>query len=497
MIASQACTLSMLHVLAAVGLLEVGCKAAVAGSYLPQEAAWASHAHHNRVVLSPSASIAVQDRAEDRVTGNHDLMRSEPVLAAVRDERVTEARTRVVRHGSSLPREEHSSYQKGAATGDGKGGGVRRGPAWIALACIVIAALVLCMSSWVAGVDMLGLDSRIKKVAFLMNVVLFLTWAMLTHWTRDKEYSVPCFLLVVTGMKILGSLILWRFMDGSFVELAIVALQHWQQLCLFSGPALLYAFSDLVRIDAIQETDPLTYEVLANLRLLLLAVVWVQVMNRYLGVVQWSGLAAICLGCIVKEGGRLWLTSGTLSLSGSTQGSTRWSGYLELLFLNVLGALAAVWNEKLLKHKDGIPLNLQNAALYVMGFATYVVFMLMPRHALLADSAVVPFFDLAQWNAVLGDRLVFLQAVLMALAGVSVGYVLKVLSSVHREVAAGVIMFLEVPLIQLAFGYPIGWPEVCGVGIVLIGIAAISAYPVPTGEIQADAAKARSREVGM
>merc|ERR1719456_536929 len=88
---------------------------------------------------------------------------------------------------------------------------------------------------------------------------------------------------------------------------------------------MLYAFADILRVDSVRRTDPLTYEVLANLRMILIAFVWERFMNKRLQPIHWLALACIALGCIVKEGGRL-MEGGGFAFDGS-----RKQGYLDVV----------------------------------------------------------------------------------------------------------------------------------------------------------------------
>jgi len=342
---------------------------------------------------------------------------------------------------------------------------------------LVVACISLLLLGRYSNMNVLGLTSTWQRIVFAVNVTFFLSWVMLTHYTKDKQYSVRLFLIVVTVLEIFASLVLYRIKDGSFSHLVSSAIEYAPHLCLLVGPAGLYALSDMLRVGAIQRTDPLTYEVLANLRILLVAVVWIYVMKKRLLPTHWLGLFLICIGCTFKEVGRAWLRAAPLS------GQLR-TGYAELLLLCIFAALACVWNEKLLKHRSDVPLNLQNLALYTIGLAILLVVSIFPRHAIDLPAVAVmghggPLFNTTEWRAILADPLVMLQAALMAFAGVSVAYVLKVLSSIMREVACGVIMSLLVPLMYFVFGYPVGAPEFFGVVAVLLGTAALSAYPLP------------------
>merc|ERR1719456_1983157 len=106
-------------------------------------------------------------------------------------------------------------------------------------------------------------------------------------------------------------------------------------------------------------------------------------------------------------------------------------GYMEIGLMSCCSALACVYNEKLLKFQSEIPPSLQNVAMYVLGGICTLVFTLVPPEWTGGEKAVgavgasgASLFDMAQWQAIFGNPLVLLQAIVMAVAGVNVGYFL-------------------------------------------------------------------------
>merc|ERR1719456_960749 len=102
-------------------------------------------------------------------------------------------------------------------------------------------------------------------------------------------------------------------------------------------------------------------------------------------------------------------------------------GYMEIGLMSCCSALACVYNEKLLKFQSEIPPSLQNIAMYVLGGICTLSTTLLPASitgigGASSASASGLLFDYAQWEAIFSNPLVVLQAVIMATAGVNVGY---------------------------------------------------------------------------
>jgi len=206
---------------------------------------------------------------------------------------------------------------------------------------------------------------------FSFNVGLYMIWAMLTYNARKGHHGSALLVLNALMVKFIVSLGLWRSMEGaSFIKLPLEAWEARGTLGQYIVPAGLYAFGDVLRIDALRGSDLSTFAILYNLRLLFLVFIWQFILDRRLQWLHYLSLAAIVAGCWVKE----FQHTAHPNSQGSHDNSRLYLAYLEIVLMGFMTAIAAVWNEKLLQHRPDVGVNLQNLAMYTFGsFWTVVI----------------------------------------------------------------------------------------------------------------------------
>jgi drug/metabolite transporter (DMT)-like permease len=309
---------------------------------------------------------------------------------------------------------------------------------------------------------------------FSLNVGLYMIWAMLTYNARNGKHGSAMLVLNALMVKFIVSLGLWRSMEGasaSFIKLPLEAWEARGTLGQYIVPAGLYAFGDVLRIDALRGSDLSTFAILYNLRLLFLVFIWQFILDRRLQCLHYVSLAAIVVGCWVKE---LQHTDHPSS-QGSQDTSRLYLAYLEIVLMGFMTAIAAVWNEKLLQHRSDVGVNLQNLAMYTFGSFWAVVISFIWIYL---DSSQVSPFDAAAWAAVWREPSVVAQIVALALYGVSSGYFLKYLSNISGEAANGTIVILSVAMEVLVFQQRLALVEYIGGSFVLLGVFLFAYRPV-------------------
>merc|ERR1719161_1894248 len=282
-----------------------------------------------------------------------------------------------------------------------------------------------------------------------------------------KDIGPAPSMLVLAGLifKLAVSLGLWMAHDGTLSELAEATRQHSHVLVVYSGLALLFAIGDWLRLDFIQKTNPSTFHVLVNFRIVTLALVWQLVMARRLRWWHWLSVLCICLGCLLKE-------LPHFSMDWTALLSDQGVAYLELLLMFACSSVALVVNEKLLQSQMQIPLNLQNLALYLFGIGWMLLVMLFMK-AITSS----PLLEVEQWQR-LCHPLVVVQILAFMCLGVTVSHFLKRLSNVTREIAVGVVVLITVPSDAVLFGVPVGPFEICGSAAVLVGVCFFAQWPI-------------------
>jgi len=153
----------------------------------------------------------------------------------------------------------------------------------------------------------------------------------LTFAGRSGRQTAATVRSVALSLKTLITVLLYRARDGSFLELAAAARGNRSALLLYGIPGVLNIVADMLRIDVIRRMNPLTYNVLYNCRMLLVALVWERVLNRRPQGVHWLSLCRILLGghslwanrlsvCLTKEAGPLFFDEGQGPATESTNG---------------------------------------------------------------------------------------------------------------------------------------------------------------------------------
>lgn len=328
----------------------------------------------------------------------------------------------------------------------------------ILLFCLASAMILVPVLFWAIGA------SRVAQV-FALYVALYMLWAMLTYASRASVHSSAMVVLNALLIKLVICLVLWRVMDGPFSELPLAAWRERATLNQYVVPAGLYAVGDALRVDALRATDPGTFAILFNSRVLFLILAWQYAMGRTLKAVHWISLLAILAGCAIKE----------LPHAQSDPAHKRFLAYGEIVLLGMLTATAAVWNEMLLQKRAHVPVNLQNLAMYVWGM--FWTFFLTVAWWLSVPTATNP-FDRESWTIIWSSPLILAGVVVLAFYGVTTAYFLRYLTNIAREVALGIFALLSVAMDRFVFGERLAALEYAGAALVLTGIALFAYEPV-------------------
>lgn len=385
---------------------------------------------------------------------------------------------------------------------DHLGSGTRPGPAdapdrltWLVSCLLVFALVVFCLAlclgeRWVP----LGLDTSFKKAIFCLYVSLSICWMTASRYIVDTGPHILVLILASSVLKAVVSLLLWMALDGTAADLVRTAGAHGGLMVGYALLALTYLLADYLRIDIIQKTNPSTYDVLVNLRVITTVMLWELMMGKRLACQQWLAILTICCGCLVKELPSIENSSG--------HGASRWLVYVEMICCILCGSVGAVVNELFLKHHAPAPLNLQNLALYLF---TVLAVLCAALGSEPTGHARVPLLEWSQWS-LFAKPAVLVQVVALSGAGLVTSHFLRQLSNVTKEVAIAFELLVLVPLDTMLFGARLGVFEVGGAGVTILGVIifvfspseadAAAAPPAPGGAPAADAAAGAKGGVG-
>ena len=203
----------------------------------------------------------------------------------------------------------------------------------------------------------LGLDSPLKQSIFAAYVFLWVASALLVY--ASKQSGAPPYnatsVVVLTELAKLGlALALYRYYDGTWLQLGRGTVAAWRLLLKYMVPAGLYAvYNNLMYIN-LTNFDPGTYTLMMQLRILFTGLLYQALFARCaarrasdpraasaahgprrllthaihsrrstLNRNQWVALVLIAFGCIAKEAPKLYADTGSATLLASNTGTLR------------------------------------------------------------------------------------------------------------------------------------------------------------------------------
>eukprot|EP00440_Ansanella_granifera_P063617 gb/GFBE01068975.1/.p1 GENE.gb/GFBE01068975.1/~~gb/GFBE01068975.1/.p1 ORF type:complete len:568 (+),score=84.00 gb/GFBE01068975.1/:1-1704(+) len=338
----------------------------------------------------------------------------------------------------------------------------------MAVVWFALSMAIICIFRNRGVQDGLGLTDPATTAVFFGYVGLFLATSFLTRSIRGSGPGPVTLVWAVCGVKALASMLLYRVQDAACQQQrgAIPPVPTWWTPWTgkYVGLALIFVVSDVLRLDFIQKAGPSAFHVLINFRVFFCMWIWQWLMQKQLHMSHWAGITVICAGCILKEIPSL--SSDDARRDGSV------AVFVELLALLLLGSVSMVYNEKLLKTAN-LPTNYQNIVLYTSGF----VFISIGAAAASWHLGTTCAMLLAELRLLM-QATVVLQVAVFAMLGIVTSHFLRLLSSVTKEVAAGVEVILSIPLDAMLFGAPFGLSELAAGALVLMGVLAFASQPM-------------------
>lgn len=334
-----------------------------------------------------------------------------------------------------------------------------------------------------------------ERSVFFLYMALWLAYGLLNQRAKLKRESFdPTTVVYVQEcLKLTISIALFHFQDGGLKRLVRTGMENWSMFLWYLIPAGLYALTDVLMYVNIRSFDPATYYLLSEMKLVLTAVVSRALFGRKLNGWHWASLGLISGGCALKTLDSL--DGGTRRLVGAEDGGHQDDGvadqiiytdpnlanYLILLLQILASTTAGVYNEKLLKTRDFIPVNLQNIYLYVdgilllvIGFATGVT--RSDEQESLAD-AISPS---KLRDLFVRYPMVLVMACLMSVAGIVTGRFLKIFDSVLKSIALSLVVATMPFMSMLCFGTAVTTKMVVAIVCVVVGMHVYSSQPAPS-----------------
>jgi len=314
--------------------------------------------------------------------------------------------------------------------------------------------------------SLLGLDTSLKRSIFSGYVMLWVSSHLLVYSSRStgaRPYNATSVVLVTECVKLVMALALYRFHDGSSTKLMRDVAASPGLLLRYLIPALLYCVYNNLVYTNLAIFDPGTYNVLMQLRIVMTGVLFQTLFSKQLNRNQWSAIALIAFGCMVKESPKL--SQGGLDVA--------LGGWALLLLQMVASVFAGVYNELLLKggaRTPSVSTNLQNAYMYFNSI-------LCNFAVLVYNGTVHEAVDPANIAALCTPTLFTIIAI-MSSVGMVTGFFLKHLDSVLKSIASALEVILTTAFSRVLFATPLDGPTILAAGLVGGGVALYARSPM-------------------
>eukprot|EP00928_Gymnodinium_smaydae_P042283 TRINITY_DN28492_c0_g1_i1.p1 TRINITY_DN28492_c0_g1~~TRINITY_DN28492_c0_g1_i1.p1 ORF type:complete len:352 (-),score=53.64 TRINITY_DN28492_c0_g1_i1:514-1569(-) len=301
---------------------------------------------------------------------------------------------------------------------------------------------------------LLGLDTFEKRGIFLVYIVLGCAMRLFIYGSKREgaapEYNPNSLLLFVSITKLFIATTMYLQQDGS-VSFMMKQIQCSLPLCLrYAVPALSYAIYDTLTFFNLANIDPVTYNILLQMRTAATGLVWQTFFQQRLTRNQWIAIVLFTCACMMQSWGK---QGGASQDSRSNPGLT----FLAVIPVGVqilFGVFSSVFNEVLLKEKGAIGANLQNMYMYSWSIVLNVLWLSFCPSKVVCKSPLSE--ALKPHNlAVLLHRWIFPSVVVLSSIGIVTSFFLKRLDSVRKLIACTIEIFIDVILARFFFGISI------------------------------------------
>ena len=349
---------------------------------------------------------------------------------------------------------------------------------------------------------------RHRSIIFLLFMSLWIIYGILNQYnnihsiTFDPATVVWC----QEFLKIILSLLLFFLQDGGLYTLCNQVKEHARSMLIwYLIPAGLYAAGDVLTYILLRSFDPATLHLLGEMKLCVTAIVHQCLFQKMLNRWHWVALIIITVGCIIKAVDSLESNDGNVtsaddnfdediradnntSTDNGSDASTATGEITSMTqptFFNfaligvqiMITTFAGVFNEKLLKDKQFICINLQNLCLYINGmmFLTLGMLLGISEHNKPINEVLSP----SNLEILFSQPSILFMAIAMSVAGVVTSRFLKVFDSIRKSVAVALVV-VSLPLSsRVLFGTPITAKMIVSIIMVVAGMQLYSSQPAP------------------
>lgn len=366
----------------------------------------------------------------------------------------------------------------------------------------------LCLAVTLATCLILGLLWFVQHLevledasSLLLMVVLTTGFYTVTYFTKSRDYSILSIVVLATLWRLVLGLSIWRWREGSFLDLVRVRQYSSDQLARIWLIGLLSGVCYGWQINMIWKMDALTCEVLISLQFLLrasmCAFAWEQSWSEKVQSIYRLSLFALFAGCVAKE---VCHHVGSLSVYGGGGGAAlrpsqdRVVGYTYLMLFCICSSVATILRDKLAKSLESLPgeeelseqrllildgrlseetsAKQQKIVQDFMGLLTLGIAIALRHLAHASPTSHVPL------QSALCDPFFLVQSFLLAAIGLYPKNLSQALPSANAGFISAMVAIAMGPMMLLIFGEAYGLPEYIGIGLALIGLVSLSTCSV-------------------
>ena len=341
-----------------------------------------------------------------------------------------------------------------------------------------------------------------EQSIFLLFMILWIIYGILNQYASINEITFDATQLVWTQevLKIILSLILYRIQDGNMIHLKNELKEHWSMILWYLIPAGLYALGDVLTYVNLRVFDPATLHLLGEMKLVVTAIVHQQLFRKMLNKFHWMALVIITAGCILKALDSMELSNASSialeeDINTQTNSTTDSDGDIisihhhptptifnySLIGIHILiTTIAGVFNEKLLKDKPAICINLQNLCLYSNGIILLSLSMIIEGMSNDDNKSISEtFISYSSLVALFSQPSVASMAIIMSIGGIVTSRFLKIFDSIRKSVATALVV-VSLPLLsRLIFRTPITVKMIISILMVVFGMNIYTSQPSP------------------
>ncbi|XP_002738755.2 UDP-galactose transporter senju-like [Saccoglossus kowalevskii] len=224
-----------------------------------------------------------------------------------------------------------------------------------------------------------GQESNISKISamfpttfsaviFVAYMALFVNQGILVTSTKDENneyhYNTTTVVLFTECLKLVLAICLY-LRENTFSSMFTEILNNKRVFVLYFVPAGLYCLYNNLQFVNLAVYDPTTYYLLLQFRVVVTGIIFQFLFNRVLSSKQWFSLLLLTLGCVIKHLKQDVTMKDLVSFGGESVSFNIGKNILLMLVQIFCSCFAGVYNEYLLKGKEGsVSIWVQNIFMY-------------------------------------------------------------------------------------------------------------------------------------